>query len=261
MAAPAAARVAHLSDRREGRGIAAALSSFAATLVAIGGCALALGGDGLDRGPRVGASRPGRGAVPGDGRLLRPRGLGGARPLGLPGREGARDRYLRALALRAARGRAAFTGVPLLRALAHREAGAARDLDLRSRPRADARAAVRPRGCAVAASLRRSRGRLRRLCEVRVAQARPRDQARGAAAAPHLHALPAQAGAPSLTPASGASTSPSRAGARRGTRPRSSASRGSRVPASAASRATLAELEPASAAAGRPRCARARGRS
>ena len=42
MAASAAARVAHLSDRREGRGLAAALSSFAATLVAIGGCALAL---------------------------------------------------------------------------------------------------------------------------------------------------------------------------------------------------------------------------
>jgi len=32
--------VAHLSDRREGRGIAAALSSFAATVVAIGGVAL-----------------------------------------------------------------------------------------------------------------------------------------------------------------------------------------------------------------------------
>jgi hypothetical protein len=40
MAAPAAAGVAHLSDRREGRGLAAALSSFAATLVAIGACTL-----------------------------------------------------------------------------------------------------------------------------------------------------------------------------------------------------------------------------
>ena len=44
MAAPAAARVAHLSDRREDRGTAAALSSFAATVVAIGGLALALAG-------------------------------------------------------------------------------------------------------------------------------------------------------------------------------------------------------------------------
>ena len=42
MAASAAAGLAHLSDRREGRGIAAALSSFAATLVAVGCCALAL---------------------------------------------------------------------------------------------------------------------------------------------------------------------------------------------------------------------------
>ena len=44
MAAPAAARVSHLSDRREGRGLAAALSSFAATVVAICACALALAG-------------------------------------------------------------------------------------------------------------------------------------------------------------------------------------------------------------------------
>jgi hypothetical protein len=42
MAAPAAAGFAQLSDRREGRGLAAALSSFAATLVAAAGCALAL---------------------------------------------------------------------------------------------------------------------------------------------------------------------------------------------------------------------------
>ena len=42
MAASAAARVAHLSDRREGRGVAAALSTFAAVLVAIGACALVL---------------------------------------------------------------------------------------------------------------------------------------------------------------------------------------------------------------------------
>jgi hypothetical protein len=41
VAAPAAAGL-HLSDRREGRGLAAALSSFAATLVAIAGCALVL---------------------------------------------------------------------------------------------------------------------------------------------------------------------------------------------------------------------------
>ena len=42
MAAPAAARFAHLSDGREGRGLTAALSTFAAALVAIGGCALVL---------------------------------------------------------------------------------------------------------------------------------------------------------------------------------------------------------------------------
>lgn len=42
MAAPAAAGFAQLSDRREGRGLAAALSSFAATFVAAAGCALAL---------------------------------------------------------------------------------------------------------------------------------------------------------------------------------------------------------------------------
>jgi hypothetical protein len=42
VAASAAARVAQLSDRREGRGLAAALSSFAATLIAIGACALVL---------------------------------------------------------------------------------------------------------------------------------------------------------------------------------------------------------------------------
>ena len=42
MAAPAAAGIAHLRVRREGRGLAAALSSFAATLVAVGGCALVL---------------------------------------------------------------------------------------------------------------------------------------------------------------------------------------------------------------------------
>jgi hypothetical protein len=42
VAAPRAAGIAQLSDRREGRGLAAALSSFAATLVAIAGCALVL---------------------------------------------------------------------------------------------------------------------------------------------------------------------------------------------------------------------------
>jgi hypothetical protein len=40
--AASAARFARLSDRREGRGIPAALSSFAATLFALGGCALVL---------------------------------------------------------------------------------------------------------------------------------------------------------------------------------------------------------------------------
>ena len=42
MAAPAAAGLAQLSDRREGRGLAAALSSFATTLVVFGCCALVL---------------------------------------------------------------------------------------------------------------------------------------------------------------------------------------------------------------------------